>query len=175
MKNYRDYIDSEAAQELLNWEPTPAPQLTIELVPKTCWYSNVRSNVPKEHWDVIRKLSYTMANYMCEICFGVGSRHPVECHEVWNYDDENHVQTLERMISLCPSCHEVKHIGRAQKYGGYHRAVQHLSHVNGWDHDQSELYVAQQFLIWHERSQHDWKLDLRGLDKYTKHGKVNAW
>ena len=27
-------------------------KLTIELVPQTAWYSNVRSNVSKAEWDV---------------------------------------------------------------------------------------------------------------------------
>lgn len=172
--DYKHFIDSGEAEEILS-VTIPTPRLTIELVPKTCWYSNVRSNVPKQHWDVIRRKSYQDADYRCEVCFGVGSRHPVECHEVWKYDDENHVQSLERMISLCPSCHEVKHIGRAKAYGGYARAHQHLVYVNGWDDNQAGIYVVQQFIVWHRRSQHQWKLDLRGLEKYIEHGKVDGW
>ena len=31
-------------------------KLTIELVPSTAWYSNVRSNVSKEEWDKIHDI-----------------------------------------------------------------------------------------------------------------------
>jgi len=81
-------------------------KLTIELVPSTAWYSNVRSNVSKEVWDIIRKKSYAKANYKCEVCGDVGTNqgvgHKVECHEIWHYDDDSHTQTLTGLISLCP-------------------------------------------------------------------------
>ena len=56
-----------------------SPRLTIELVPSTCWFSNVRSNISKQDWDRLRKETYKKANYRCEICGGVGRNHPVEC------------------------------------------------------------------------------------------------
>lgn len=40
---------------------------------------------------------------------------PVECHEVWDYDDDRKIQRLERRVALCPACHEVKHAGLASK------------------------------------------------------------
>jgi 5-methylcytosine-specific restriction endonuclease McrA len=46
--------------------------LTIELVPKTAWYTNVRSNVSKKEWDRIRKKSYQNAGHVCEICGDTG-------------------------------------------------------------------------------------------------------
>jgi hypothetical protein len=49
-------------------------KLTIELVPKTSWYSNVRSNVSKDEWDKIKKKCYIKANYKCEICNGIGDK-----------------------------------------------------------------------------------------------------
>lgn len=154
---------------------TPIPKLTIELVPKTCWYSNVRSNVPQSHWDIIRRNVYSLAGYICEVCGGVGRRHPVECHEVWHYDDINHIQLLERMIALCPACHEVKHIGRAQRIGRLNAALSHLCYVNDWDAETTEHYVAQQFEVWKKRSQYEWKLDIRELSKYVKTGRINTW
>ena len=59
-------------------------KLTIELVPQTAWYSNVRSNVTKSEWDVLRKACYKAAGYKCEVCSGKGPKHPVECHEMWS-------------------------------------------------------------------------------------------
>lgn len=83
------------------------PKLLIELIPKTCHYSNVRTTVSKQEWDKIRFISYAAADNKCEICGDVGTnqgyKHNVECHEIWEYDDENHIQRLIGLISLCPN------------------------------------------------------------------------
>lgn len=86
-------------------------KLTIELVPSTSWFSNLRSLLSSEEWDKIRRGCYKNANYKCEICSGVGPKHPVECHETWEYDEKQGIQKLIGLIALCPSCHEVKHVG----------------------------------------------------------------
>ena len=95
------------------------PLLSIELIPSTCHFSNVRTTVKAKEWDKIRLMSYKSAGNKCEICGDTGKnqgyKHNVECHEIWEYDDKNHVQKLIGLISLCPTCHQVKHIeiGRA--------------------------------------------------------------
>jgi hypothetical protein len=141
-------------------------KLEIELVPKTCWFSNVRSHVSKGEWDRLRNDVYHKANYVCEICGGVGSKHPVECHEIWHYDDETHTQRLDGLIALCPSCHGVKHIGLAGMKGDIGEAVAHLARVNGWKMLEAEKYVSAALRIWKERSQHEWKLDLSWLEQH---------
>ena len=97
------------------------PKLTIELVPSTCWFSNVRTLLPKKTWDTLRKESYNKANNKCEVCGDHGKnqgvKHFVECHEIWEYDDTNRTQTLKGLISLCPRCHMVKHFGRTTVIG----------------------------------------------------------
>ena len=64
-------------------EHTGANRLTIELVPQTCWFSNVRSEVSAADWDRLRKLTSNAAGGRCEVCGGRGPRWPVECHEIW--------------------------------------------------------------------------------------------
>jgi len=82
------------------------PKLFVELIPKTCHYSNVRTTVTIAEWDKIRNLSYAAANHKCEVCGDTGKKqgykHDVECHEIWDYDDVNHIQKLVGLISLCP-------------------------------------------------------------------------
>ena len=140
-------------------------QLTIELVPRTAWFSNVRKMVSRKDWDILRKESYKKANYKCEICGGIGKRYPVECHEVWGYDDDKYVQKLLRLISLCPACHEVKHIGLASVRGRGEIAKKHLAKVNGWSRQETDKYVIEQFDIWRIRSSYTWKIDLTWLEK----------
>ncbi len=140
-------------------------QLTIELVPRTAWFSNVRKMISRKDWDILRKESYKKANYKCEICGGIGKRYPVECHEVWEYDDDKHVQKLLRLISLCPSCHEVKHIGLAGVRGRGEIAKEHLAKTNGWSKQKTDKYVIEQFDIWKIRSSYTWEIDLTWLEK----------
>jgi len=146
-------------------------KLTIELVPQTCFYSNVRSEVSRAEWDVIRKATYNKANYRCEICDGRGTKHPVECHEVWEYDEENQIQKLIRMIALCPSCHEVKHIGLATIRGRRVETTEHLMKINSINREEAERYIVECSNKWQERSQYDWTLDVEHL----KTLKENEW
>jgi len=134
--------------------------LTIELVPQTSWFTNLRSELSSKKWDEVRKGCYAKAGYRCEICNGVGKKHPVECHETWYYDDEKKVQTLTGLIALCPECHQVKHIGLAQIKGKYEIAKKHLAKVNKWDIEDAEEYIRAQFEIWHKRSQTSWSVDM---------------
>ena len=145
-------------------------KLTIELVPKTAWLINVRSKVTTAEWDKIRKKCYKAAGYVCEICGDVGTnqgtRHPVECHEIWHYDDEKKAQTLTGIIALCPYCHKVKHAGFANVNGETQVVLDHLMKVNGLSLDEAKEYVAECFATWRERSKHDWSLDIGYLSEY---------
>ena len=145
----------------------PPARLTIELVPKTSWYNNVRALVDELGWDRIRRQVYRQADYRCEVCGGRGPEHPVECHEVWHYDDRTRVQMLVRMIALCPACHQVKHIGFANVRGKGAQARAHLARVNGWTLEQADAYISEAFRVWAQRSQGPWTLDLEGLRPYV--------
>lgn len=140
--------------------------LTVELVPQTSWYRNVRSHVSRAEWERLRKLTFARARYHCEICGGRGERWPVECHEIFSYDDATHIQRLERLVALCPACHEVKHIGLAGVRGRRAEALAHLARTNGWSLADAELYVEACFEQWHRRSRHEWRLDLSYLRQF---------
>lgn len=142
------------------------PKLTIELIPSTSWYSNVRSEVTGKEWDRLRKEVYRLAGYRCEVCGGKGPSHPVECHEVWEFDDKLYTQKLIKLIALCPACHEVKHIGRAGAIGHGEEAKAQLARVNGWSLEEATAYIRDAFKTWVHRSSHRWELDLSGLDRY---------
>ena len=141
-------------------------KLQIELVPNGCWYTNVRSNVTKKQWDIIRKDAYRKAGYHCEICGGVGARHPVECHEVWSYDIPTTIQKLEKLEALCPLCHEVKHFGFASERGFRKRALTRFAKINGICLEEAEEIIHAVFQQWEERSLLNWTLDITLLKKY---------
>lgn len=142
-------------------------KLTIELVPSSSWYSNLRSILSKEQWDVLRKNQYALANYRCEICGGKGTKWPVECHEIWHYDDVKHIQRLDGLVALCPACHQVKHIGLAQLKGNYKEALRHLAKINKISLTVAQEYVNKSVELWRERSKYSWEIDLSWLDNNT--------
>ena len=144
-------------------------ELLVELIPKTCHYSNVRTTVKPTEWDKIRFISYEAANNKCEICGDSGKnqgyKHAVECHEIWHYDDEKHIQNLLGLISLCPLCHMTKHIGRAMAMGRENFCYTQLAKVNNWTKEQIQEHVLSSFEVHKERSKHEWTLDISLLEK----------
>lgn len=141
-------------------------KLSIELVPSSSWFNNVRAVLTQAQWDVLRKQVYSEAWDMCQVCGGVDSKHPVECHEIWNYDDKNLIQKLEGMIALCPNCHMVKHIGLAQIQNKGVKALKHLMKINGLKKKEAEQYIAEAFAVWEKRSRKSWTLDISYLERY---------
>lgn len=157
------------------------PRLTIELVPETAWYTNVRSNVSAADWNECKSFVRERSNDRCEVCGGRGRRWPVECHEVWEYDEQTEtiedyrgnkfpivterIQRLVGLIALCPACHEVKHIGRAEATGHLERALTHLAKVNGWTLNLAAQYADGAFRQWRERSRYEWTLDISYLSE----------
>ena len=136
------------------------PLLSIELVPSTCWWSNVRSNIPKSQWQKCKKFVQDRSGKRCEICGGKGRRWPVECHEIWFYDDVALTQTLVDLIALCPDCHQVKHFGRTREIGKEEQALKHLISVNGWSEQTARDYVEWAFRLWSSRSLSSWTLNV---------------
>ena len=147
----------------------PVKLLSIELVPSSCWFSNVRDCVNKQTWDFLRRATYKQANYRCEICGDRGDKWPVECHEIWNYQESNKFQILSGLIALCPSCHQVKHIGLAEIQGHGEQAIAHLTRINGWTAEQTNSYLETVWNIWEQRSRHSWNLNLSWLNCYDIH------
>lgn len=145
--------------------------LTIELVPKTAWYGNVRSQLSKDSWDAIRKKCYKLARYRCEICgasgIDQGFEHPVECHEIWLYDEASRTQVLKGFISLCPKCHMVKHFGRTQLTGKESMARSHMKLVNGWADQDVQAHIDESFARWQWRNRYDWALDINFVHVYV--------
>ncbi len=140
--------------------------LFVDLVPSSCWFTNVRSCVDVRDWDRLRVMVYARADHVCEAC-GAG-RDPgagvmLEAHERWAYDPVERVQVLRRLVCLCSRCHGATHFGWAALNGRDEAARTQLATVNGWDAVQVAVHVDAAFALWHERSRVNWTLDLRML------------
>lgn len=135
-------------------------KLRFGLVPDGCWYTNLRSALPKEVWDRIRRAAYARAGGRCCICGAAGR---LEAHEVWSYDDNKHIQKLEDVIAVCPACHEVIHIGRTSLMGREKEAQAHFMKVNGATQSEYHAALDQANREHAERSRHEWVTDISKL------------
>lgn len=145
---------------------TPKGALRLELVPEPCWGQNAHHWLRRADWDAVRRKIYIIADYICEICGEQGSQWPVECHEVWHYDDKRHVQTLVDLKAVCPLCHMTIHFGNALREGRREEAIRHLCKVNGWSKDEAEQHVADSFQKYWQRNRYSWRTDMKYIDKY---------
>jgi len=139
--------------------------LVPHLVPSTCWYSNLRSLLPRKDWDRIRRQVYNLADYHCRICGGQGKQHPVEAHEFWLYDDAAETQRLTDVMALCPMCHSVQHFGRVIP-AHQDRVLKHMAKVNNWSMDDVRVMIEISFEQWAYRSRHSWRLDISSLSAW---------
>lgn len=141
----------------------PALRLTIELVPATCWYANLRDVLSQAAWDHVRQAVYAASDNRCAVC---GARpRQLHCHEVWDYDDATHVQRLAGFLALCRMCHHVKHIGHAgilasQGKLDLERVIAHFCRVNHCDRATYQEHYRSALATWKERSRYDWVTDL---------------
>jgi 5-methylcytosine-specific restriction endonuclease McrA len=156
-------------------------KLSIELIPASSWFDNVRSIKTPEQWKKIKTEVYKKAGYRCQICQGKGEKWPVECHEIWSYEDklgskiddgpgerldgdEKSKQTLKGLIALCPNCHMVKHFGLAQIQGKGEQAAAHFCRINKLPRDFLDLYLEISFEQWSKRSRQNWEVDISYLE-----------
>ena len=141
-------------------------KLEIDLVPSSCWYSNVRSNVSSSQWNKIRKKVYSKFNFTCAVCKRPRLKRP-EAHEIFEYDDETSIQRLKEIICICSSCHMSKHYGLSQIRGKETEVQKHMMKVNSCTKSEIQKHVRKSFKVWEKRSQKDWNLDLTYLrDEY---------
>lgn len=141
-------------------------KLTIELIPRTSWTNNVRAVLTNKQWRTLSSIVADRAWNVCEICGDVGPNHPVECHEIWEFNEKSQTQRLAGMIALCPDCHMVKHFGYARTQGKDEQALKHFMKINGLKKKEAEKVIQDAFELWRKRSLVDWKLDLSILKRY---------
>jgi len=137
-------------------------KLTIELIPESAWGENLRKYLRKEIWEKIRKEVFRRANYKCSIC---GKRGKLHCHEVWEYDDQNHILKLKGFMALCENCHLIKHWGMATILASEGKIkledlIKHFMEVNNCDRLTFEEHKKESIQKFNERSRYEWLIDI---------------
>lgn len=143
--------------------------LFVDLVPRSCWFSNVRSCVSPSDWRRLSLLTRSRAGFKCEICAtpqDSSKKFYLEAHERWLFTEVNGMptQVLKRLVSLCKPCHTVTHFGLAQVQGKAESALRHLKKVNNWSEEQAWDHIEEAFDLWQKRNNNDWFLDISLLE-----------
>lgn len=142
-----------------------AKKLNFELVPDSCWCSNLRTILSKKQWDYIRKDAIERAGKKCSICGKQTSR--LEAHEQWIYDEEKCVQKLSNVIAVCKDCHSAIHIGRTSLVGDVESAENHYMKINDCSYAEMRKDLGQANIEHQRRNKKsDWKLDLSWLERF---------
>jgi hypothetical protein len=163
----------ELLKDLAQWTPRVPEHLPgedrsfgqglfVDLVPSTCWFTNVRSCVDPAQWDSLRSMVYRRAGQRCEICGAARGqgRKRLEAHERWSYDDATSTQKLRRLIALCWWCHRATHYGFAEVSDTAVEAMAQLCTVNRWTRAEAQAHIDAAYESWSRRSAHQWNLDL---------------
>ena len=143
-------------------------KLTIELVPSSSWKNNLRGLLKPSMWKEISDMVVKKHGGKCIICGRIGKLH---AHEVWEYDNKNHIQKLEDIIPLCYNCHMVKHIGFASlqqsKFGkDNERFIKHFMKVNNVGRSGYQEHLKEEIEKFNNRSHFEWQLNLENLAKF---------
>ncbi len=135
--------------------------LTIELVPRPLWGRSLKKLAPPKEWERLRDEVLERDKHCCRVCGADGN----VCHEIWYYDDVNHVQRLTGFITLCRMCSFCKHLGqtyrlwREGKSIDLDAVVDHFCRVNGISREvyfEVSMAASRQ---WQERNKHTWTQD----------------
>lgn len=172
----RWYASREGIAALKPWKSQPSVRnvlpgedrafgsgLFIDMVPKSGWFTNVRSCIDGRDWERLRRMVTSRAGNRCEIC-GMGPDKErqilMEAHERWSYDGVSKIQKLQRLICLCTSCHSATHYGFAQINGYEEQVLAHLMKINNWNKTTAKVHVRSATQIWQFRCMSTWTLDL---------------
>jgi 5-methylcytosine-specific restriction endonuclease McrA len=141
--------------------------LNVDMIPKSCAFKNVRSNVREETWERIRYTVRDRSKNVCELC-GISARQGIQstgnhCHERFSYDQNTKVQKLERLMCICEECHNSTHFGRSNIEGNFEKAREHLKAVRKWTEEEVDRNIEDAYKILNARENIQWTLDLSVL------------
>ena len=107
------------------------PGLFVDLVPSSCWFSNVRLAAIRDgNAGMIQKKK------------------------------KKKKKALRRLICLCTDCHTTTHFGLASINGKSTEAFKHLGTITGLPADQVSQHIDAAFALWRRHSAIAWELDL---------------
>jgi hypothetical protein len=126
-------------------------------------YNELRRTQRRKQWEALRRSVLEAAANACTHCGAVYESRMV-CHEVWAYDDSEHIATLTAFEIVCRDCDSVLHFGKTLLIGGRKgdeemakladQAIAQLMKVNGISEREAHKLVDDAFGKWMDRSKH---------------------
>ena len=157
--------------------------LQMEIVPETAWYFNLRKMFSASTWDLIRNRVYAEFFYKCPYCEKEfwndvpeeSIKRPVgggmHAHEIWRYDDETHIQHINGIVALCPTCHSIKHMVLTLKKIEAGEIKQediigHFCMVNNCNPSDFSEALEWEMQIYGERSRYNWVCNIENFMEF---------
>jgi hypothetical protein len=196
-----DEYDGPSSEEILisnsrlleMYEQLP---VKMEIVPKSCWFFNLRKLCTNSTWDHLRHITYAKHFYRCPSCDYDGmvdedepspegkewlkmSGFGLHAHELWSYDDEKNIQTCQGVIAQCPVCHSLRHMFLTQRQieegtyryrgrkAGMAQVISHFCEVNRCMPGDFELILSYEMAKYYERSAKEWVCDIGDYFEYV--------
>lgn len=135
-------------------QPSKRQKVVPELIPAPLWGMSLANLANRRLrwsavWRKIREHELRRSEGRCDYC---GSQIGLTVHEVWEYDDERHVQALVGFRVSCRACALVSHMGFASVQGLQADAIKHLMRINRLPYAEASEIVKRAFRTWEERS-----------------------
>ena len=151
-------------------------KLTVELIPTTSWSDSLRNKAKLSEWKKIRKKYLSDYGNKCSIC---GMEGKLNLHEIWEFNESNHIQKLIGFTVLCNMCHFVKHIGNAWRLSkedklDYEKVIEHFMKVNICSREAFLEHRGEAYSKWKERSTYMWQIDFGEYKNILDEKKLGA-
>lgn len=148
----------------------PTLRLTVDMVPRETRGKTLQALLPAREWQRIRDQTFELYGKRCWTC-GYWKRW-MECHEVWEFDEEAGAQRLLDVIPLCRACHGVKHWVTRLKYCRnvdltFPRMIRHFLAINQITPEEARAHLREMWETQQRRDSRKWRLEL----KWRREGK----
>ena len=138
----------------LAYRPTATP-FEYFPIPIAASSQNLWSLMDKESWSHVRRSVYGSSGHRCVICGGRGKgfiadaisrpnerRQTIEAHEVWEWSVPDQrtglgIQSLRKILTLCPNCHGMFHSG----------AFRRMAEINGLGDEVRDAIEKRRMLV----------------------------
>ena len=133
-------------------------KLTPHLVPKPLWGKSAANLLKRADWERIRHEALQAARRACQVCSASESAGALNCHELWDYDDEHSTATLVGLRIQCRNCDSAVHMGRAVKRGLGNAAIAQLVKVNVIGPREAKMLYRSAMDQWRQRNKKQWRI-----------------
>ena len=126
------------------------------LIPKPLWGINAHNLLVGECWQRMRRDTFLRDKNRCVIC---GEQKPLQCHEVFSFDDAEGIAVLTKLESRCEVCHDCNHLGRLYKTDpdAFKSALAYLGVINQLDPPDVIRLVKEAFRL-HKTRTRPWEM-----------------